>query len=130
MTDDAHNTCQRAFAILAARHDAHPVPGSRNIEIRRRIAQPGTLSDGTRAFVVTACSSWRWITVTLGWQTLGDIDHRAHWEDPKAMARAVIDVIDHHALTYRAELTPAGEQLVIPGCEKHLAPGARQLDLF
>ena len=31
---------------------------------------------------------------------------------------------------FQSELTPAGEQLVIPGCEKHLAPGARQLDLF
>ena len=31
---------------------------------------------------------------------------------------------------YRSELTPAGEQLVIPGCERNLAPAARQLDLF
>lgn len=28
------------------------------------------------------------------------------------------------------ELTPEGEQAVIPGCEKNLAPGKRQLDLF
>ena len=34
------------------------------------------------------------------------------------------------ALAYRAELTPAGEQFVIPGCERNAAPGARQLDLF
>ena len=34
------------------------------------------------------------------------------------------------APAYRTELTPIGEQLVIPGCEKNLAPGARQLDLF
>jgi hypothetical protein len=32
--------------------------------------------------------------------------------------------------TYRAELTPAGEQFVIPGCERNLAPAKRQLDLF
>ena len=31
---------------------------------------------------------------------------------------------------FRSELTPAGEQLVIPGCERNLAPSARQLDLF
>lgn len=31
---------------------------------------------------------------------------------------------------YYTELTPAGEQLVIPGCERNLAPAARQLDLF
>lgn len=39
-------------------------------------------------------------------------------------------VAQDQAPTYRAELTPAGEQLVIPGCERNLAPGARQLDLF
>lgn len=32
--------------------------------------------------------------------------------------------------TYRTELTPAGEQAVIPGCERNFAPGKRQLDLF
>jgi hypothetical protein len=31
---------------------------------------------------------------------------------------------------YRSELTEAGEQLVIPGCEKDLAPGVRQGELF
>jgi hypothetical protein len=31
---------------------------------------------------------------------------------------------------YRSELTPIGEQLVIPGCEQNAAPGKRQLDLF
>ena len=31
---------------------------------------------------------------------------------------------------FRSELTPTGEQLVIPGCEKNAAPGTRQLDLF
>ena len=28
------------------------------------------------------------------------------------------------------ELTPEGEQAVIPGCERNRAPGKRQLDLF
>lgn len=31
---------------------------------------------------------------------------------------------------YRSELTPIGEQLVIPGCERNLAPAAKQLSLF
>lgn len=31
---------------------------------------------------------------------------------------------------YRTELTPAGEQSVIPGCERDASPTARQLDLF
>jgi len=32
--------------------------------------------------------------------------------------------------TFRAELTPEGEQTVIPGCERNAAPGIRQLELF
>lgn len=31
---------------------------------------------------------------------------------------------------YPVELTPAGEQTVIPGCERNAAPGLKQLDLF
>jgi len=31
---------------------------------------------------------------------------------------------------FATELTPEGEQTVIPGCEKNEAPGDRQLDLF
>lgn len=31
---------------------------------------------------------------------------------------------------YTTELTPEGEQTVIPGCERNAAPGPRQLDLF
>jgi hypothetical protein len=32
--------------------------------------------------------------------------------------------------SYRTELTAAGEQSVIPGCERDASPKARQLDLF
>ncbi len=31
---------------------------------------------------------------------------------------------------FRSELTPTGEQYVIPGCEKDHAPGIKQLNLF
>lgn len=31
---------------------------------------------------------------------------------------------------YPTELTPAGEQAVIPGCERNASPRAKQLDLF
>ena len=31
---------------------------------------------------------------------------------------------------YRTELTPDGEQTVIPGCERNFSPKAKQLDLF
>lgn len=37
---------------------------------------------------------------------------------------------DWSETTYATELTPEGEQTVIPGCERNAAPGARQLDLF
>lgn len=33
-------------------------------------------------------------------------------------------------VAYRTELTPEGEQLVIPGCERNYSPKAKQLDLF
>ena len=32
--------------------------------------------------------------------------------------------------TTKTELTPAGEQHVIPGCERNASPKASQLDLF
>lgn len=31
---------------------------------------------------------------------------------------------------YRIDLTPEGEQTVIPGCERDAAPSVKQLDLF
>ena len=37
---------------------------------------------------------------------------------------------EYTAPVYSAELTPVGEQLVIPGCERNLAPAAKQLSLF
>jgi hypothetical protein len=39
-------------------------------------------------------------------------------------------VCDGATTVYRTELTPAGEQMVIPGCERDAAPGVRQLSLF
>lgn len=48
------------------------------------------------------------------WEQLGDLE-RSTWGK---------------ASEYRTELTPAGEQAVIPGCEMDAAPGKRQLDLF
>jgi hypothetical protein len=50
-------------------------------------------------------------------------------------ARMRLDQIERNkaheaAQTYRTELTPAGEQMVIPGCERDAAPSVRQLSLF
>jgi hypothetical protein len=36
----------------------------------------------------------------------------------------------NRSTNYAIELTPAGEQAVIPGCERNLAPATRQLNLF
>jgi hypothetical protein len=41
-----------------------------------------------------------------------------------------IDDIRAGRNTYRSELTPQGEQMVIPGCEMDAAPSVRQLSLF
>ena len=49
---------------------------------------------------------------------LGAYDAKGAWEElnkPEPF---------HH------ELTPAGEQAVIPGCERNFSPKAKQLDLF
>lgn len=46
------------------------------------------------------------------------------YEREKPTVRALIDG------AYSVELTPEGEQTVIPGCERNTAPGMRQLDLF
>ena len=53
---------------------------------------------------------------------------RATEEGNKIVAAARAE--DQRNPPFRSELTPAGEQLVIPGCERNLAPAARQLDLF
>ncbi|TNC65797.1 hypothetical protein [Rubellimicrobium roseum] len=53
---------------------------------------------------------------------------QAHWGldevDPPAEAGAPSGV------RFRSELTPEGEQLVIPGCERNRSSKLRQLDLF
>jgi hypothetical protein len=50
---------------------------------------------------------------------------RALWEDHRAQLDA-----NKASPTFRTELTPAGEQTVIPGCERNASPKATQLDLF
>lgn len=128
------NDCQRAFELLAARHDAtcEGTAAGPRIEIKRQIAAPGTVSDGTRAFIIAPCDRWRWLTVTLGWDTLAEIDQRNFHQQPEAMAAAVLAAIDQRSATYRTDLTPAGEQFVIPGCERRPPENGKpaQLSLF
>ena len=47
-----------------------------------------------------------------------------------AKAAAPAALMAWQAEGYATELTPAGEQAVIPGCERNATPGPRQLDLF
>jgi hypothetical protein len=118
------NTCQTALAIIAGRPDATQKANS--IEIRRKIAAPGQLSDGTRAFIVAPCERFRYVSVTLGWDTLAEFDQRNFGFDAAGMAAAIIDAIDLLAAArtekrptaYREEPTAAGIQLCIPGTER------------
>lgn len=63
-------------------------------------------------------------------------DHHAYHGTPEATARlwsrnrSTLEAFFPPIKTYRTELTPAGEQMVIPGCERDAAPGVRQLSLF
>lgn len=126
------NDCQKAFDLLAKCDEAETEQTAAGPQVifKRKIAAPGELSDGTRAYVVTMCDRARWLVVTLGWDTIAEIDQRSHFERPATIAAEALAAIDRHAAGYRTELTPAGEQTVIPGCERNLAPGTRQLDLF
>lgn len=133
------NTCEAAFDLLAKRADTIFRSATGALELRRKIAAPGQLSDGTRTFIIRPCDRIRWLIVDLGWKTLAEIDQRSFGHDAEAMAAAVMAVIDAQTpqtappAPFREELTPAGLQLVIPGCErvpmadKH---GATQLALF
>lgn len=128
------NDCQKAFELLHNMPDAQAIGGSDGprIELRRKIAAPGTVSDGTRVFIVKPCERWRWLTVTLGWDTFGQIDQRDYFQQPDAMVQAVLNVIERRAAPYREELTAAGPQLVIPGCERVAPDNGKpaQLSLF
>lgn len=128
------NDCQAAYSILAAMPDATETGkgDARRIEIRRKIAGAGELSDGTRIFSVKPCERWRWLIVDIGWNTIAEIDQRQFFNRPHDLAHEVLKAIESHGRKpqWRTELTPAGEQTVIPGCERNASPKARQLDLF
>ncbi len=111
------NDCEKAFGILCQRPDAtfRSVTGS--IEIRRKIARPGMVSDGTRVFIVRPCERIRWLVVEFGWKTLAEIDQRNFFNQPEAMAEAVMQAIDRACQAYEpgAQGLP---QAVIPGAER------------
>lgn len=133
--EEALNTCERAFRDLAARPDAtecNSLPGP-YLEIRRKIAPAGTVSDGTRVFIVTPCAIWRWMTVRLGWDKLGEFDQRNYHGDHARLVRDVLAVIEKvNPPQFREEPTNAGIQLVIPGCERRPVDNGKpaQLSLF
>lgn len=105
-TGEQMNDCQKAFELLHNMPDAQAIGGSDGprIELRRKIASPGTVSDGTRVFIVKPCERWRWLTVTLGWDTLGQIDQRDYFQRPDAMVQAVLNVIERRAAPYSEQL--------------------------
>lgn len=44
--------------------------------------------------------------------------------------QVAVDGLEPDPALFATELTPIGEQLVIPGCERNLSPAKKQLDLF
>jgi hypothetical protein len=134
MTADTWNAAEQAWLVLKSRPDVIERNGPR-LEIRRSGWPSGQLSDGTRVFIVTPCPAWRWLAVTLGWNRIAEIDQRGYFERPQDLAADIIRAIDDHTAKetgFREELTAAGPQLVIPGCER-IAPDTGkpvQLGLF
>ena len=53
---------------------------------------------------------------------------RAPWGLDKGAPPVGVAILGE--VTFRSELTPEGEQLVIPGCERNRSKALRQLDLF
>lgn len=64
-------------------------------------------------------------TPRKGWHELGDAERRSWIDNPTPRT---LEGFSYQPVTY--ELTPIGEQAVIPGCERNLAPARKQLDLF
>jgi hypothetical protein len=69
----------------------------------------------------------------IHWPTY-NVNDGAHGGMPKTLRKlyererdALRPILDGN---FPTELTPEGEQTVIPGCEKNAAPGIRQLELF
>lgn len=134
------NTCEQAFDVLATSPGATFRGATGTIELRRKFPHlAATVSDGARTFTIRPCEVFRWLVIEIGFQTLAEIDQRHHYDQPEAMAAAVLDVIEAWGEgrkpktlpQYREELTPAGPQLVIPGCERQTTTKATtQLSLF
>lgn len=129
------NDAQRAFAILAERPDAtvEQTLAGPVLYIRRKMCEGGSVTDGTRVFRIAPCIIWRWLTVTYGWDTILEVDQRNYHQRPEALAEAILAAINATVPPiYREEPTPAGLQLVIPGCERRPPDNGKpaQLSLF
>lgn len=133
------NTCERAFDLLAASPGATFRGATGTIELRRKFPHlAGTVSDGHRIFTIRPCERMRWLVLEIGWATVAEVDQRDHHDQPEAMAAVILAAIDAWGearkpapAPYREELTPAGAQLVIPGCERQTTTKASaQLSLF
>lgn len=89
------NDCQKAFAILAEHHADQATP--KKLSVKRIAAPAGTISDGTRVFEIAPCWRWRYLVVTLGGDTVAEIDQRDHFQAPERMALAVMEAIEARA---------------------------------
>ncbi|MDB6151508.1 MAG: hypothetical protein JWQ44_2956 [Chthoniobacter sp.] len=131
------NTCEQAFDLLAKRPDTIFRAATGTLQLRRRTHPAGSLSDGYRTYNIGPCPRMRYLIVDAGFQNLAEIDQRDHWDNPQAMTEAVLAAIppalEELSPGFREELTPAGVQLVIPGCEREAPTKGRhtaQLSLW
>ena len=111
------NTCEQAFDILAKRPDTIFRAATGTLQLRRRTHPAGSFSDGYRTYNIGPCPRVRYLAVDAGFQNLAEIDQRDHWNDPQAMADAVLDAIPptlaELPATFSEELTAEGIQLAM-----------------
>lgn len=111
------NTCEQAFDLLAKRPDTIFRAATGTLQLHRRTHPAGTMSDGWRTYDVAPCPRIRFLIVGAGFQNLAEIDQRDHWDNPQAMADAVLAAIPptlaELPATFPEELTAEGIQLAM-----------------
>lgn len=125
-------TADKALDLIAQEPDCSRC--AEGVSTYARIAAAGTVSDGTRRLLVCVEDpGHRYLTLRTGWEVIFDIDQRDHMGKPSQMARIMLDKLEDLKFgkpQFRSEMTPEGEQYVIPGCEADAAPSVSQLNLF
>ena len=101
---DPVNTAERAMNLLA--HEADIRVEGKTVNVLRKIAPAGSVSDGTRAYCIRLCDRHRYAIVSIGWDEIAAIDWRDTPEQPGRMVEAIFRAIDANAQKRIAELNP------------------------